>query len=52
MKKEFSNKSFNYLLSHFRRDSKANNPNGTYNRYEYNPGKYTSSQSLLRNLYN
>ena len=51
MKKGFSNSSFNYLVSHFRRDSKANTLRGTYKSYEYNPGKYTISQSLLRNLY-
>ena len=51
LKKGFSNRSFNYLVSHFRRDSKANTLRGTYKSYEYNPGKYTISQSLLRNLY-
>ena len=51
MMKGFSNKSFDYLVSHFRRDSKANNLKGTYNSYRYNPGKYTIGQSLLRDLY-
>ena len=50
MMKGFSKKSFNYIVSHFRRDSKANT-RGTYKRYGYNPGHYTTSQSLLRNLY-
>ncbi len=46
----FSAKSFNYLVSHFRRDSRANNLYGTYNSYKYNPGNYTIGQSLLRYL--
>ena len=46
----FSAESFNYLVSHFRRNSRANNLHGTYNNYKYNPGHYTLGQSLLRYL--
>ena len=50
MKNGFSINSFNYLVSHFRIDSKAN-ARGTYYSYGYNPGNYTIGQSLLRDLY-
>ena len=46
----FSAESFNYLVRHFRRDSIANNLYGTYNSYQFNPGRYSSGQSLLRFL--
>ena len=47
--KGFNSESFNYLVSHFRRDSSANFK-GTYNGYGYNPGSYTLGQSLLKDL--
>ena len=49
MTKGFDVKIFNYLVSHFRSDAAANR-HGDYKNYEYNPGHYTPSQSLLKDL--
>ena len=47
IKGEFSTKDFNLLLTRFKRDANANQ-NGKYSNYEYNPGKYTPEESLLK----
>ena len=45
----FDPNSFNYLLNHFCKDSKANYK-GTYDNYGFNPGNYSPNDSLLKDL--
>ena len=46
---KFDEKKFEYLVNHFKIDSKANST-GKYNDYKLNPGRYKYSSSLLNKL--
>ena len=49
LSKNLTKKKIEYLVNHFKIDSKANST-GKYNDYKLNPGRYKYSSSLLNKL--